>query len=477
MSGTGRGVGVRAVPRPAGVRRTGCAGQRPLSRAAGRLILTSSVRDPTVCAAASPCPASHPRMRVICPVLQVGEPSTLPGVKRHRSFKVSDCPFLRGSARRSSRRCKGRVAYAGGASIEAGPGSARLNSPQELRQLVDCNRGLMRHVFRWFSQIPPTMGGRLILVVLGMLPALGCGGEPGTRRTIAVGEWDTVWQTDAAFMDSVIPSPGAMTFNQGRLYVVDRATPRIVALDARTGAYQWRAGRRGSGPEEFAGIASTYPDRDGGVAVVDIRNRRISRLNPDGSFAELISTGHLGQQPNQVCRYGDTNFLTADVFGDSLIEFDSLGTAVRRLNPLWPDLEGINWESHQVVLRSDYASDACLVALSTGRGFAILTAGKQPVVAPYVETFEVYKVGGRKDEGKMKFWATYQAALVQDTVFILFSGRTKDKDRLIDRYSAATGAYLDTYRLPFVTPRLTVGNEMVFVVDTSETRIVALRRR
>jgi hypothetical protein len=268
-----------------------------------------------------------------------------------------------------------------------------------------------------------------------------------------------------------------MTFNEGRLYIVDRAAPRLVALDARTGAYLWRVGRRGSGPAEFAGIASIYPDRNGGVGVVDIRNRRISRMTPDGRFAEIVPTGKLGQQPNQACRYGDTHLLTADVFRDSLVEFDSLGTPVRRLSPLWPDLGGADWESRQVVLRSDAASAACLVALSTGRGFAVLKAGQQPVFAPYVETFEVYKVGDRKDERELKFWATYQASLAQDTVFILFSGRTREKDRLIDRYSARTGAYLDTYRLPFATPRFAVGDAMVFVVDTSQTRILALRRR
>jgi hypothetical protein len=314
--------------------------------------------------------------------------------------------------------------------------------------------------------------------LLAITLASGCGVDTANgERTVTVAAWDTVWQTSSAMMDSLIPSPGVMVFNDGRLFVVDRSTPKVVALNARTGTSLWGVGRRGAGPQEFAGIASAFPDRGGGVAVVDTRNRRVTRMGPDGVVTAIISTGELGQQPNQACRYGDDRFVAADVYDLGLLPFDSGGTPLARLPPLWPDLATGGWESHQVILRSDHTSSKCLVALSTGGGFSLISAGAEPVMGRYIEAFEPYGFGSREGEGEMKVWATYQASLLEDTVMVLFSGQTSDKDRIIDRYSTASGSYIDTYRLPFATRRFTAGDQMVFVLDTSETRIVALRPR
>jgi hypothetical protein len=268
-----------------------------------------------------------------------------------------------------------------------------------------------------------------------------------------------------------------MSFNRGQLYVLDNAIERIVALDAETSALRWKVGRRGAGPEEFAGIASLFPDRDGGVAVVDIQNRRITRVSALGKVLGAVSTGTMGQQPNQVCPFGDNRFLVADVFQPLLLEFDSTGALIERLSPIWPDLANARLESYQVTLHSDATSTRCLVALGTGRGFALLFPGQKPVVGRYVEEFDVYGVGARKDEGKIAFWATYDAAFVADTVLMLFAGKTPDKYRLVDRYSATSGEYLDTYRLPSETGRFAAGGGMLFVLDTSRTMILALRPR
>ena len=119
----------------------------------------------------------------------------------------------------------------------------------------------------------------------------------------------------------------------------------------------------------------------------------------------------------------------------------------------------------------------CLVALSSGRGFAFLAPERDPVMGPYVEQFDVYGVGLRKDEGKMRFWATYEAGILGDTVLILFSGTTSDRGRLVDRYNARSGEYLSSDLLPFTTNRLTAGGGLLFAVDTSETKLVALRAR
>lgn len=326
------------------------------------------------------------------------------------------------------------------------------------------------------KQVPSHSPLALVLALVAVLGA-ACSPEPDPGRRIAAVTWDTAWQTSAAFMDSVIASPSILTFNQGTLFVLDASAPRIVALDAKTGGYLWRLGRAGAGPMEFAGVSALFPDRSGGVGVVDIRNRRATRLDSGGKVSGTISTASMGQQPNQLCWFGANRFLVADVFDPRLGAFDTLGERAGTLDPLWLDLADADWESVQVTLRNNGSGTTCLVALSTGRGFALLAPDREPVVTRYIEDFEVYRVGARKDETKMSNWATYDAEFVADTVIIHFAGETNDKFRLLDRYSAVTGSYIDTYRLPFKTGEFAAGAGMIFVVDTSGTRIVALRPR
>ncbi len=318
----------------------------------------------------------------------------------------------------------------------------------------------------------------LVRALCGLaLLVCGCSPDAPTERNITVTAWDTVWQTSRELMDSLIPAPGTLIYNDGTLFVVERSTPGIVALDAETGAYRWKAGRRGAGPEEFAGIAAAYPERDGGLGVIDVQNRRIGRLSAGGGFAWSFTTGNLGQQPNQACRLGHDRLLVADVFRPRLIVSDTTGSPIGSHQALWSDLENADWESRQVTVRGSGDATRCLVALSTGRGFAVLSPDADPVVSPYIEPFEPYRVGPRASEGEMTYWATYQAAILDDTVSILFSGRTPEKERLIDRYSATSGRYLETLLLPHKASRFTAGDGLVYVLDTSRTLIVALRPR
>jgi hypothetical protein len=278
-------------------------------------------------------------------------------------------------------------------------------------------------------------------------------------------------------MDSTIPSPSLMAFNRGTLFVLDKAIPRIVALEAATGALQWRAGRRGAGPGELAGVSAMFPDPDGGLGVVDIRNRRITRLTPIGEFSRSMSTANLGGQPNQACPFGRDRLIVADVFEPNLLVIDSMGVPTEKRPPIWPDLVSTDWQSRQVVLRSDGTGQMCLVGLSTGRGFALISPGQPPILGRYIESFDVHGTGSRIDEGEMRFWATYEAGVVGDTVLILFSGVTPERARIVDRYSATSGEYLGSDLLPFPTSRIAAGEGLLFAVDTSRGSIVALRAR
>ena len=266
-------------------------------------------------------------------------------------------------------------------------------------------------------------------------------------------------------------------FNRGKLFVYDGAMAHLAAIDPESGGMLWTLGRVGQGPEEFAGVAALFRDRAGGVGVVDIRNRRITRVTALGQVSGRVPLIN-GLQPNQFCAFGANRFLAADVVQLPLLLVDSTGALINRLTPLWPDLAAATSnDSRQVLLWNDEAGSRCLVALFSGRGFALLSPGQDPVVGRYVETFDVFGMGERRDERELQFSATTDAEFVADTVLILFAGRTADRHRLIDRFDGTSGRYLDSYRLPFRTTEFAAGNGLVFVLDSSETQILALRAR
>jgi hypothetical protein len=270
-----------------------------------------------------------------------------------------------------------------------------------------------------------------------------------------------------------------MTFSHGTLFVFDPSMARLAALDAKTGALLWRVGRRGQGPEEFAGASALFLDRDGGVGVVDFRNGRIARINALGKFTGLVSTGTVGPQTNQVCAFGENHFLGIDPLNrPAPFVMDSAGVLIRTLSPIWKDLvDAPSIDSRTVLLWNDETGKRCLVALLSGRGFAILSPDQAPILTSYVEEFEVYGVGARKREQEVEFTALFDAEFVADTIAVLFTGRTPDRARLVDRYSSKSGEYLGSYLLPFKTTEFAAGGGMVFELDSTGTMIFAVRPR
>lgn len=315
-----------------------------------------------------------------------------------------------------------------------------------------------------------------LCLALGLLSGIGCG-APRTLRQYADVTWDTVWSTGGALPDSTLPSPSLLTFGRGEVFAFDDAARRLVALDSRNGAVLWQTGRQGQGPSEFLGVAALLPDPAGGVAVLDIQNRRLVRVGADGAVAGSISLAAIGQQPNQICAHRGNRYLVADVVRPALREMDAAGELIRERTPLWPEFAGAAGGPPQLLLRNDPAGDRCAVAVLTGRGFALSSPGRKDIVRPYIEDFEAFGLGPRRTEPEPSFLAVSDAEIIADTLMVLFVGRTADRYRVVDRYLATTGAYLDSYRLPFPTAEFAAGDGDLFVVDSSATKIIALRPR
>jgi len=322
-------------------------------------------------------------------------------------------------------------------------------------------------------------GQRSLVWAFSALIVTACQPEPVSPagRQIVTVTWDTLWQTQPGFMETNLTEPSLMTFNQGKLLIVDGATPAVVALDPSSGRLLWKVGRAGAGPAEFAGVSSVVPNREGGIDVVDIVNRRFSHIDAAGTVTGTTSIARAGAQPDQLCSLEDGRRIVADPFRPEMAVLNSAGNVMARLPLPWPDLASARAESRQVILQSDASGGRCVVALTTGRGFAILLGQGDPVLRTYIEPLDVFGVGARKDEPEVTTTATFEVDFVGDTLLVLFGGATTDQNRLVDRYSASTGRYIDSYRLPFKAYRLAAHGGTLFVRGTSGLSIVAIRPR
>ena len=110
---------------------------------------------------------------------------------------------------------------------------------------------------------------------------------PTVERVVQVGCDDCTGPTQFSTIFDV-----AVT-DAGDIVVADRSAPMIRAFD-RVGKPRWSTGRAGSGPGEYLFPARIGVGTDGGVTVLDMRQRRHTRLAKDGALIGSSSfTGFL----------------------------------------------------------------------------------------------------------------------------------------------------------------------------------------
>ncbi len=82
---------------------------------------------------------------------------------------------------------------------------------------------------------------------------------------------------------------GVVVLSDGRFVLAD-ALYHNVRFFSPEGEYQFEIGRKGSGPEEFAGFTELYLGPGDTILAWDRRNRRASRIGPDGAWLGSFPT-------------------------------------------------------------------------------------------------------------------------------------------------------------------------------------------
>lgn len=284
-----------------------------------------------------------------------------------------------------------------------------------------------------------------------------------------------LWERAGRDSDSLLLAPSDVQFSRLGLLVFDAGENSVRAFGSSSGQPLFSAGRAGRGPGELGGsfwFQGTYAR----PASFDALQRRLTLLaSAPASLTSVplpknrrwVSTCALDAERTFGTAGTDRqpDFLT--VVGERVVDSLSLP---------WPHLQALPFLTRQSIVRQlDDSSCAILVAYQSR--FAVLTAGgllttgsfaeSSAVVVPDTVVHAVGKSwtvrlpkGTRRGPSDARAW--------RGQVVVLFGGRTRDADRVLDVHRRSDLTYVGSIRLPHLASRIAISGDTLAVLGESE---------
>jgi hypothetical protein len=336
--------------------------------------------------------------------------------------------------------------------------------------------------------------GYLHLATAGLLlAAAACRaeGEPARadsaagERRITTSAWDTVWTAGGSAEDSVLLQPFLVAAGDSAVYVFDGGASRLLAFGPDQGGLRWTAGRSGGGPLEFRRVRDLKLGADGSPVLLDIGNRRLTRVSPTGALAGETSLPAIGYA-DQMALLGDGRAVLLTDHPDSAFAVvDGRGRLAGRFTHPWSGFAAL----HPLVRQGSLASSpdgTWAFGFSLGSGW-LAFRGPRSIgeLNPYVERAEfpqvVEKAEGDAVTTELASYTPCSACSVTmdgKDFLVHFGGLTKERRRLLDRYDRDTGEYRESYLLPIEATAVSVSRGTVYaLVDEPYPTLFALRPR
>lgn len=283
--------------------------------------------------------------------------------------------------------------------------------------------------------------------------------------------WARRWSTPLV-LERTIPGPAhdellmpssLVATAEGRVVLFDFGSMELRAF-SREGAQLWRAGRKGAGPGEFRNAMDVKMRSDGGIAVLDMGNRRITTVSASG---RVLRTAPVRMSAHRIVPLPDTTLfaLAGDDSSTLWIGVNVRGDSMRRT------AAPAALVANQGIEREIFSApliDGAVVAFRWSSKIALLGAdgsvrqiidGIEPVAFPGVKSYplksgkfsgEVHRVNPAATPAALSITATH------DELLVLFAGATPNRGRIVDVYDRSSGLYLRSHLLPFPVLELVV---------------------
>jgi hypothetical protein len=274
-----------------------------------------------------------------------------------------------------------------------------------------------------------------------------------THRRFVVERWDTLWVVGGP-RDSTLLNPFLLAASNSLVFVYDGGARRVVALSARDGTVAWRYGRAGSGPDEFRSVRDLKATGDGGVAVLDPRNNRITVLDRRGMVRRRIPLDQVGHS-EQMAPLGRDKFVLLTMLSDSpFVVVDTGGRVLRHASFPWPEYARLDPLARQGVIAAD-GGPTWVFGFSMGDGWIWFDdVSPRSDLTHYVERTEFPTVENRQNgEQASSRIAAYQVcsgcslSISNSTLYVHFGGSEAPK-RIVDRYDLGSRQYMGSEGLP-----------------------------
>ncbi|MFQ5680231.1 MAG: hypothetical protein ACE5HP_12340 [Gemmatimonadota bacterium] len=290
-------------------------------------------------------------------------------------------------------------------------------------------------------------------------PRGGESASPPERRLVEP-EWQLLWQVGGTLQDTLLANAARIAADGTGVTLVDFRAGRVLRFTA-AGDLLWSYGRRGRGPDELARPRDLKLDPHGRAWILDVENARLVVLSPEGRRVARISLEEVGYPPDDFVPLEDGGAVLLVLEPEHpIIRVDAAGRIVERRAFPWSGYSALHPLASQLITGNDPTSHRWVAAFQVGDGFFAFDGPRwlgthahfvEPIPFPAVEVHRSGSRFGRSERvttlAEPEFSAS-SVALSPDRLYVLFTGRTAHKDRLIDTYDPSTGEYVESLLLP-----------------------------
>ncbi|MBL0937575.1 MAG: 6-bladed beta-propeller [Gemmatimonadaceae bacterium] len=283
-------------------------------------------------------------------------------------------------------------------------------------------------------------------------------------------------EPNVAYFDDVV-------FVDDKMLVVESTTASVSAFNVSDGRRAWTVGRKGAGPGEYLEPRFFVARPDATVGVIDVRQGRITVLNPsDGSVKEVVSGERVTGDLNNVCGRIDGSFLAIKMPQFDVVRIDERPESTPLFRIQWP-VETYNQSPMlQQGLFARSRDGRCVVFQPRGDFFYEVDGDSLPrnKFHRYAIAYPPQQIdrSQRTPRAIPGGGAAQYAALKGDTLFVLRGGPSKNDLGKVDLYLLASGARIGTLLLPSETYIFDVkGSSIVTLVNTDEGSVLTLYQR
>lgn len=301
----------------------------------------------------------------------------------------------------------------------------------------------------------------------------------GTREVIT--SLDTVFSTSVGARDSALLNPVYIDASSAGIWLYDGADNSIVLLSLG-GRFQWQTGRRGAGPGEFSNVRDIAATSDARLLVLDAVTDRVTVIGAAGQVLQLISLGEV-EHAEQVAVLERGEVLLGLVSAESpFVRLDSTGTVRDTIRFPWPPFSGLPPLASQSFIASDEVSNRWSGVLALGSVFSAFRGTSVEVSSASLINWHEPPVPSVHAEADGSIVTQLPNALVvydadaDSSVLSVLVHGASTRSRFVDRYSLATGSYLNSIAIPFRATSFAVhAGTYYFIVDRLFPQIVAVR--